>query len=215
MTLYLHLMMMKIFVKIIACASILALLAGCQTYRRSGNNSPTATTHVNIQMNQLKDNIDKLLPAQATVNTFNKGLLIQVVLPAATLFSPNSNSFESTGKSLLQQIAEQLLLYPETNVKVVAHSDHTGKEELNQLLTNKRAQRIKQLLVTQGVYHKRVITEGKGFSDPVADNRSMDGRNKNRRIEIFLMPGSVPNPSNNNAYQPAKNQKLNPKPSHQ
>ncbi len=69
----------------------------------------------------------------------------------------------------------------------VGHTDSVGSDGYNQKLSVKRAEAVKAYLVSKGIEKNRVYTEGKGESQPVADNKSRDGRAKNRRVEIEVV----------------------------
>jgi OOP family OmpA-OmpF porin len=69
----------------------------------------------------------------------------------------------------------------------VGHTDSVGTDEYNQKLSIRRAESVKAYLESKGVESNRVYTEGKGEKQPVADNKSADGRAKNRRVEIEVV----------------------------
>ncbi|MCY4744377.1 OmpA family protein [Pelomonas sp. UHG3] len=69
----------------------------------------------------------------------------------------------------------------------VGHTDSVGSDEYNQKLSIRRSEAVKAYLVSKGVEPNRVYTEGKGEKQPVADNKSADGRAKNRRTEIEVV----------------------------
>ncbi len=77
-------------------------------------------------------------------------------------------------------------------VIAVGHTDSVGKDAYNQKLSVKRAEAVKAYLVSKGIEKNRVYTEGKGESQPVADNKTGAGRAKNRRVEIEVV-GTRPN----------------------
>lgn len=69
----------------------------------------------------------------------------------------------------------------------VGHTDSTGNAELNNKLSVARAENVKNYLTSKGIEKNRVYTEGKGSSQPVADNKTNEGRAKNRRVEIEVV----------------------------
>ena len=69
----------------------------------------------------------------------------------------------------------------------VGHTDSTGNAELNNKLSVARAENVKNYLVSKGIEKNRVYTEGKGDKQPVADNKTNEGRAKNRRVEIEVV----------------------------
>ncbi|MFN0182433.1 MAG: outer membrane protein OmpA, partial [Aquabacterium sp.] len=69
----------------------------------------------------------------------------------------------------------------------VGHTDSVGKDGYNQKLSVGRAEAVKGYLVGKGVEKNRVYTEGKGMKQPVADNKTTEGRAKNRRVEIEVV----------------------------
>jgi OOP family OmpA-OmpF porin len=78
----------------------------------------------------------------------------------------------------------------EINLEVViaiGHTDSIGTDEYNQKLSVRRAESVKAYLVSKGVEQNRVYTEGKGKKQPVATNKTKEGRQKNRRVEIEVI----------------------------
>jgi OOP family OmpA-OmpF porin len=72
-------------------------------------------------------------------------------------------------------------------VIAVGHTDSVGKGEYNQKLSVRRADAVKGYLTSKGIEQNRVYTEGKGEKQPVADNKTAEGRSKNRRVEIEVV----------------------------
>jgi OOP family OmpA-OmpF porin len=69
----------------------------------------------------------------------------------------------------------------------VGHTDSVGADAYNQKLSVARSDAVKAYLVSQGIDKNRVYTEGKGEKQPAADNKTSDGRAKNRRVEIEVV----------------------------
>jgi OmpA-OmpF porin, OOP family len=106
-----------------------------------------------------------------------------------------ADAFYDTGKSVLKSDAKAKLddLVEKTagvNLEViiaVGHTDSDGSDAANQKLSVARAESVKKYLVSKGVEANRVYTEGKGEKQPVADNKTKDGKMKNRRVEIEVV----------------------------
>jgi OOP family OmpA-OmpF porin len=72
-------------------------------------------------------------------------------------------------------------------VIAVGHTDNVGGDSYNQRLSVRRAEAVKAYLVSKGIESNRVYTEGKGEKQPVADNKTSEGRAKNRRVEVEVV----------------------------
>lgn len=106
-----------------------------------------------------------------------------------------SDTFFDTGKSVLKPDARAKLddLIAKTqglNLEViiaVGHTDSDGSDKYNQKLSVSRAESVKKYLTSKGIESNRVYTEGKGEKQPVASNKTKDGKAKNRRVEIEVV----------------------------
>ncbi|WP_345972308.1 OmpA family protein [Sulfurimonas diazotrophicus] len=92
---------------------------------------------------------------------------------------------ESEGKVV--EFAEFLKESPAYNVKILGHTDSRGSDKYNQGLSEARANSVRTLLIANGISEDRIIAEGKGESQPIADNGTKEGRAANRRIEVWLL----------------------------
>ena len=72
------------------------------------------------------------------------------------------------------------------NANIIGYTDSVGKESDNQLLSKRRADSVRTILINNGVSADRITTEGRGEINPIADNKTEEGRAKNRRIEVEL-----------------------------
>lgn len=85
---------------------------------------------------------------------------------------------------VIDQISNYLKEHPQMKIMIEGHTDNTGKEAMNQTLSEKRALAIKEEIVKRGIDSGRMETQGFGASKPVADNKSASGRTQNRRVTI-------------------------------
>jgi len=121
-------------------------------------------------------------PKPAPVPTSEK-----VTFAASALFDFDKAVLKPEGKKQLDDMAAKL---KEINLEVVVavgHTDSVGTDAYNQKLSVRRAEAVKAYLVTKGIEANRVYTEGKGKKQPVADNKTAEGRAKNRRVEIEVV----------------------------
>jgi outer membrane protein OmpA-like peptidoglycan-associated protein len=120
------------------------------------------------------------------VDVVQDGEQLRVKFESAILFDTDSYSLKPSSKDELQQMADVLNKYPDTNLVVVGHTDNTGSDTYNQRLSEQRAYAVKDYLVTYGVGGTRLNARGLGESSPLASNDSADGRQQNRRVEVHI-----------------------------
>lgn len=113
---------------------------------------------------------------------------LQLTMPADVTFPVDSAEIQPGFYGPLNDVAATLAEYQQTAVDVIGHADSTGSAEYNQGLSERRANSVKDYLVTRGVQPVRIATAGRGESMPVASNDTAAGRAANRRVEIVLTP---------------------------
>lgn len=111
----------------------------------------------------------------------------KVVLNADTFFDFDKSTLKPEGRQVLDQVADQSANMDLETLIAVGHTDSTGPAAYNQKLSMRRADSVKDYLVSKGVPADRIYTEGKGESDPIATNATREGRAENRRVEIELV----------------------------
>ena len=79
---------------------------------------------------------------------------------------------------------------PDTDIKIVGHTDATGRYEYNMKLSKERANSVRNFLRSYKVDESRMTSEGVGPDQPVVDNSTPENRAKNRRVEIFILPNA-------------------------
>jgi outer membrane protein OmpA-like peptidoglycan-associated protein len=120
----------------------------------------------------------------ATVERVGEG--IKITFDSGLLFDIDSDELRSGTKEDLSEMAETLKKYDDTNILIEGHTDATGSEEYNQNLSEERASSVAGYLSELGVTDYRLITEGYGEEQPVADNDTETGRQQNRRVEVAI-----------------------------
>jgi outer membrane protein OmpA-like peptidoglycan-associated protein len=108
------------------------------------------------------------------------------------LFDVNSATLDSDGRATLEDVAGVVDEYKKTAVVVQGHTDSTGSEELNQGLSERRANAVRAYMVSRGVDADRVAAVGMGEGYPVSSNDSESGRQQNRRVDILLKASAGP-----------------------
>jgi outer membrane protein OmpA-like peptidoglycan-associated protein len=111
---------------------------------------------------------------------------IKITFRDGIQFALNSAELSETSKTNLNDLAETLKKYDDTNILIEGHTDITGTREYNMTLSDKRAESVAEYIEDLGVAGKRIKTEGYGPDQPVADNDSDYGRQQNRRVEVAI-----------------------------
>ena len=111
----------------------------------------------------------------------------KVVLNADTFFDFDKATLKPEGKQVLDQVAQQAGSVNLETVIATGHTDSIGSEAYNQKLSERRADTVKQYLISKGVPADRIYAEGKGELQPVASNKTREGRAQNRRVEIEIV----------------------------
>ena len=111
----------------------------------------------------------------------------KVTFAADVLFDFDKSVIKPEGRSKLDDISGKAKGVNLEVVIAIGHADSTGSDAYNQRLSVRRAESVKAYLVSKGIEATRVYTEGKGEKQPVADNKTRDGRAKNRRVEIEVI----------------------------
>lgn len=120
----------------------------------------------------------------ATVERVGEG--IKITFDTGLLFATESYTLGDAARSNLQELADVLKKYDDTNILIEGHTDNTGAEDYNMKLSQQRANSVSDQLKTLGVSGSRISTEAYGETQPVADNNDEAGRRDNRRVEVAI-----------------------------
>lgn len=118
----------------------------------------------------------------------NTGDRLILTLPQDILFDVDSYSVNAGLQDDLAKVATSLEKYPDSTVQILGHTDNTGSASHNQTLSERRANAVADVLLTNGVPVSRIDTIGRGEDQPIASNLDEDGRRQNRRVEIVILP---------------------------
>ena len=111
----------------------------------------------------------------------------KVTYAADAFFDFDKATLKPEGKAKLDDLVGKIQGINLEVIIAVGHTDSVGNDTYNQKLSVGRAESVKAYLVSKGIEKNRVYTEGKGKSQPIADNRTAEGRAKNRRVEIEVV----------------------------
>lgn len=130
-------------------------------------------------MNKLNELQSKLI--QVTKDA--RGIILSM---SDILFDVNKASLKADLKTSLAKVAGILSVYQQFNVSIEGNTDNTGSAEHNMKLSQQRADNVKNFLVEQGIDAGRLTAKGLGMTMPIADNKTKEGRQKNRRVDLVI-----------------------------
>jgi OOP family OmpA-OmpF porin len=111
----------------------------------------------------------------------------KVTFAADAFYDVNKAVLKPEGKAKLDDLVSKMAGINLEVIIAVGHTDSDGGDAFNQKLSVRRADSVKEYLTSKGVEKNRVYTEGKGEKQPVADNKTKEGKAKNRRVEIEVV----------------------------
>ncbi|SOC28262.1 outer membrane protein OmpA-like peptidoglycan-associated protein [Alloalcanivorax xenomutans] len=139
--------------------------------------------YMDVQEKKLRDKL------QATgVSVTRSGDNIILNMPGNVTFDTDQSDVKSNFRPVLESVSEVLKEYKSTMIQVAGHTDSTGGERYNLLLSQQRAQSVANVLSSYGVETVRLDVVGFGETQPIANNGTAQGREQNRRVELTLLP---------------------------
>jgi outer membrane protein OmpA-like peptidoglycan-associated protein len=126
------------------------------------------------------------LAAVEAANIQRNADMLAITFKADALFDVDSAALKPGAFDEIQRVATVLNQYPQTNIMVAGHTDSTGSESHNLMLSERRAVTVKNVLVGQGVSPTRITTVGFGEATPIAANSTEAGRQLNRRVVVTI-----------------------------
>lgn len=126
--------------------------------------------------------------ANGSIDVINNGNELIVRMPQDILFATDSATVSAGLQGDLRVLAANLNRYPASTVQVQGHTDNTGTAAYNQDLSERRAQSVNSILISNGVASGRMSAVGFGEAQPLASNATPEGRSQNRRVQIVIRP---------------------------
>jgi outer membrane protein OmpA-like peptidoglycan-associated protein len=148
----------------------------------------TAGAIIGHRMDQQAKELEQIEGAQ--VEKVNDGQAIKVTFESGILFATNSSTLSPASQDALSKFATSLQNNPDTDVKIYGHTDSTGSDAINNPLSQRRAESVMSFLQQRGVSGARMVSQGVGSTQPVADNATRAGQAQNRRVEVFILPNA-------------------------
>ncbi|MFN4879666.1 MAG: OmpA family protein [Flavobacteriia bacterium] len=130
--------------------------------------------------------VDTVTYVDETTNTTIKTLSLPNVQ-----FEKNKNKLLRSSVPQLNELVAYLLQNKEVSAEIIGHTDADGDAEANRILSQKRAEAVRQYLIQNGIQAWRIKATGKGESEPLTENNTAEGRAMNRRVEVKLSQNST------------------------
>ena len=138
------------------------------------------------KMQDQKAAMDKATVGTGVAVTQTSDNRLKLDIPSDVSFDVGRSAIKPNFDPILNQFGSTLVQHPETTISIIGHTDSTGSEAINNPLSFDRANAARDYLVGRGVAKNRITTDGRGAREPIADNGTTQGRDKNRRIEIYV-----------------------------
>jgi outer membrane protein OmpA-like peptidoglycan-associated protein len=136
------------------------------------------------KMDKQAREIDEALPG-ADVERVGEGIRL-VLKEDAVRFDVNKSTLTTQAKTNLDKLVPVFTSYADTNIEIFGYTDSTGKPDYNLTLSAKRAETVKNYLISKGLVASRFKTTGLGIADPIATNDTKEGQSQNRRVEFAI-----------------------------
>ena len=147
----------------------------------------TAGVLIGAKMDKQAQKIEQEVPG-ATVERVDDGIVVTFDENSGVYFNTNKSDINAKSQATLNKLANVFAEFPDTNILVVGHTDNTGKEGYNMTLSKERAYSVTNYLKDKGLSAERFTTHWFGETQPKYDNKTAEGRSKNRRVNVAIVP---------------------------
>ena len=142
--------------------------------------------YIGDRMDRQAERIEQEIPG-AEVTRVGEGINVVFDEGSGVYFDTNKYNINAASATTLNKLAGIFQEYPNTNILVEGHTDNTGADDYNMTLSKQRAQSVTSYLSTKGVSSGRFTTNWYGENQPKYDNNTVEGRAKNRRVELAIV----------------------------
>ena len=189
--------MTKVFKNITLFLVAGLLFVGCEAINNSNKTQRGAVIGTAVggaagaiignQMDRQAKKIEEEIPG-AEVKRVDDGIVVTFDEKSGVTFAFNKADLTDEAKTLLNKMVSVLKEYPDTNVIVAVHTDSKGKATYNMGLSERRAKAVTNFFTSNGLNASRFTTKWFGATQPAYDNATEEGRAKNRRVNIAIVP---------------------------
>lgn len=155
-----------------------------ESERQRADSLRQVAEEANARLNQALTQLRSLVVEITNLQQTSRGLVISL---SDILFDLNKATLKSGAEQNIRRIAAVLQQYPNHQISVEGHTDSLGTAAYNQRLSEERAAAVRTALIAGGVDPNRITSKGFGETQPVADNGTPAGRQRNRRVEIVVL----------------------------
>ncbi len=139
------------------------------------------------KMDKQAQRIEQEIPG-AEVKRVDDGIVVNFDENSGVYFATDKFNINSKSEQTLNGLAKVMKEYPETNILVVGHTDNVGSANYNMTLSKNRAEAVTNYLTSSGLASSRFTTQWYGEEQPKYDNDTPEGRSKNRRVVLAIIP---------------------------
>ena len=145
-----------------------------------------AGAYIGNRMDEQAQKIEQEIPG-AEVERVGEGINVTFDETSGVYFDTEQYTIEGQSREALQDLVAIFKEYPNTNILIEGHTDSTGSDAYNLTLSKNRAQAVTNFLVNNGISKSRIDTKWYGETQPKYDNSTVEGRSKNRRVELAIV----------------------------
>ncbi|MBD0823452.1 OmpA family protein [Aestuariibaculum marinum] len=139
------------------------------------------------KMDKQAQQIEEEIPG-AQVERVDEGIVVTFDETSGVYFDTEKYNINAASQATLNKLIGVFKEYPDTNILVVGHTDSAGAAEYNMTLSKNRANAVTSYLKANGISSGRLTTNWFGEEQPIADNSTAEGRAKNRRVNVAIVP---------------------------